>query len=388
MAIVAINALNSNQGGGKSIRDSYLRLLNTSLLSHKYFIIVPSHMGLEFVNNPNIEVLVLPFYWSNTLLAPLIYRFLLGRVLQRICADVVLNMGDLIVHTSAKQLYIFDWPYALDVHPKVWSDMNLLDRINRRFKLYLIKRDFNKPDIVIAQTNFIKNRLEVLYCLENVRVINNAVTLNSPDDDEQSNFSLSDGIKLFCPSVYYPHKNLEILIDLAELIKADESDYVIVTTIAPYSVSSRRLLRSIHDRGLQDIIINIGPVPLNSMCSLYKKCDALLMPTLLESFSIVYLEAMHYGLPVFTSDMWFARAVCGNAAQYFEPLDAVNILHSINAVMPHLTKKRHLVQLGNQRLASFPTWEQNFVTYQQYIHQLLASDVLMGPARSLRFSKK
>lgn len=370
MKTVAINALNSNSGGGKSIRDSYLKLLNEVNLTERYVVITAKVVDLGFLNNPNIEVMVMPRFWSRALLAPLIYRFLLGRVLRRIGANVVLNMGDLIVHTDAKQIYIFDWSYALDVHPKVWEGMNFFDRLNRRVKLWLIKRDFTKPDIVIAQTDFIRGRLKELYGVHDVRVINNAVTINTNPGEVTLDFALPIGVRLVYPSVYYPHKNLEVLLDLAVAIKSSQLDYRIVTTVNPDTDAARRYLDSIAERGLQDVITNIGQVPLNQMHSLYKQCDALLMPTLLESFSIVYLEAMHHGLPVFTSDMWFAQAVCGDAAKYFDPFDAKDILRALEEVMPHPLVKRDLTEAGARRLASFPTWEENFATYQQYIDEL------------------
>ena len=371
MKIVAVNALNSNSGGGKSIRDSYLKLLNEEDLTERYVVIAAKGAVLDFVTNPNIEIMEMPGFWCRAFLAPLIYRFVLGRVLRRIGADAVLNMGDLIVHTDAKQIYVFDWPYALDVHPRVWADMNLLDWFNRRVKLSLVKQDINRPDIVIAQTDFIRNRLKELYGLQNVRVINNAVTISTAPGDETFDFALPPRVRLVCPTVYYPHKNLEILLDLAGLIKISKLDYRIVTTVSPDTDASRRFLDSIVERGLQDIITNIGQVPLNRMHSLYKQCDALLMPTLLESFSIVYLEAMHHGLPVFTSDMWFAQAVCGDAAKYFDPFDAEDILRSIEEVMPHPSVKSDLIEAGMRRIASLPAWKENFATYQKYIDELL-----------------
>jgi len=373
MKTVAINAINSNSGGGKSIRDSYLKLLNEEELTERYVVIAAKGADLGFITNPNIEVMEMPCFWSRAFLAPLIYRFALGRVLRSINADVVLNMGDLIVHTDTNQIYIFDWPYALDVHPKVWSDMNRLDWFNRRVKLWLVKHDFNKPDIVIAQTDFIRGRLKELYGLQDVRVVNNAVTINTAPGDEALDFSLPPGVRLVYPSVYYPHKNLEILLDLAGLIKASKLDYRIVTTVNPDTDAARRFLDSIAEHGLQDIITNIGQVPLNQMHSLYKQCDALLMPTLLESFSIVYLEAMHHGLPVFTSDMWFAQAVCSDAAKYFDPFDAVDILRALDEVMQNPDVKSAQIEKGTHRLASFPAWKENFATYQQFIAELLAS---------------
>lgn len=316
--VIAINALNSNSGGGKSIRDSYLKLLNDAKLVDKYVIITTTGSSLGFVTNPNISIIEMPSFWCRTFLAPLVYRFVIGRVLSNIGADILLNMGDLIVHTAAKQIYIFDWPYALDVSPKVWKDMNLFDWFSRRVKLWLIRNNFNKPEIVIAQTDFIGSRLRELYNLRDVRIINNAVTVKTTSCEEKLDFLLPPGLRLLYPTVYYPHKNLEILLELGSLIKGTRSDCRILTTINPDTDASRRFLVSINERQLQDIIVNIGQVPLNQMSTLYKQCDALLMPTLLESFSIVYLEAMYHGLPVFTSDMWFARAVCGDAAAYFD----------------------------------------------------------------------
>lgn len=371
MKTVVINALNSNSGGGKSIRDSYLRLLNGKDIGEKYVVIAPKGAELSFITNPQIQIIEMPKLWSRTLFAPLVYRFGLGRIIRNLRASAVLNMGDLIIHTDAKQLYIFDWPYALDVHANVWRDMTLIDWLNRKVKLWLLKRDFGKPDIVIAQTDYIKSRLSELYELNDIRVINNAVTLNSPDVTNANSITLPHGVRLVYPTVYYPHKNLEVLIELAELIRLKDLDYRIVTTVNPVSDASRNFLDSIAERELQNIIVNIGQIPLDQMRNLYVQGDALLMPTLLESFSIVYLEAMHFKLPIFTSDMWFAHSVCDAAATYFDPFDAKDILAKVEEVMSNSLVKYTLIESGTKRLNSFPSWDENFSTYQIFIRELL-----------------
>jgi len=343
------------------------------MLTERYVVITTKGNRLDFVTNSNIKLMEMPSYWRQDFLAPLIYRFALGRLLRKINADVLLNMGDLIVHTDAKQIYIFDWPYALDVHPKVWADMNSIDLLKRRAKLWLLRRDFDNPDIVIAQTNFIRKRLKELYDLQDVRVINNAVTINAAPSDETFDFAIPSGIRLVYPTVYYPHKNLQILLNLADLIKTSKIDYRIVTTVNPDTVAARQFLASIDKRGLQNIIINVGQVPINQMPNLYRQCDALLMPTLLESFSIVYLEAMHHGLPIFTSNMWFAQNVCGDAAKYFDPFDAMDILRIIKEVMQNPEVKKSHIEKGAHQLSCFPTWKENFITYEELIAELLQS---------------
>ncbi len=313
----------------------------------------------------------LPPIYSRAILAPLVYRFALGRLIDRIGADVVLNLGNLIVSTTARQLYVFGWPYALNVHPKVWKTMSVPDWLRRRTKLLLLERHFRRADIVVAQTQEIRDVLSAKYGLADVRVINNAVTLEPTVLDRGVDFALPDGVRLLCPCVYYPHKNLEVLLDLGSRIKTRGLDYRIVTTVDPSAGAARRFVEAIGERGLGDIIRNVGQVPLHRMQSLYAQCHALLMPTLLESFSIVYLEAMHHRLPIFTSDMWFARAVCGNAARYFDPFDADDILRSLEQVLSDVAAKNALVEAGTRQLASYPSWPQNFATFQSLIAELL-----------------
>ena len=63
---------------------------------------------------------------------------------------------------------------------------------------------------------------------------------------------------------------------------------------------------------------------------LYKQVDGMIMPTLLESFSATYIDSMALGVPIFTSDRDFARDVCGDAAWYFDPLNAESIFEVIS----------------------------------------------------------
>jgi len=56
----------------------------------------------------------------------------------------------------------------------------------------------------------------------------------------------------------------------------------------------------------------------------------LLMPSLIETVGLPYLEAMHFGRPIPTSDLDFAHDVCGDAASYFDPWDPDAIAASVS----------------------------------------------------------
>ena len=82
--IIAINALNSNSGGGESIRNSYLTLLNKEKLNETYFVIASNKADIGFIKNKNIKIIEMGMVASSSIFAPIVYGFLLGRLLKKI----------------------------------------------------------------------------------------------------------------------------------------------------------------------------------------------------------------------------------------------------------------------------------------------------------------
>ena len=79
------------------------------------------------------------------------------------------------------------------------------------------------------------------------------------------------------------------------------------------------------------------------------------MPTLLETSSATYPEAMAMGLPIVTTDLDFARDVCGPAARYFTALSAVGAAEAIAPLIQDDDgTAATLVSSGTERLHTFP----------------------------------
>ena len=82
------------------------------------------------------------------------------------------------------------------------------------------------------------------------------------------------------------------------------------------------------------------------------------MPTLLESFSGSYIEAMHYGVPILTSDLDFAHDVCGESAIYFDPWNVETIKNAILELINNPEQARKLISAGKTQLESkFQSWD-------------------------------
>jgi glycosyltransferase involved in cell wall biosynthesis len=57
-------------------------------------------------------------------------------------------------------------------------------------------------------------------------------------------------------------------------------------------------------------------------CWYYRKCLAFALPSRAEGFGLPVIEAMHYGKPVFLSNLAALPEIGGEAAYYFESFDA------------------------------------------------------------------
>jgi len=178
-------------------------------------------------------------------------------------------------------------------------------------------------------------------------------------------------IRLLCFSAPYKHKNFEVMPYVARELAArrPELDFKIIVTLPPKNRICTEMLASAERLGVANRIENLGPVPVAKGPELYQTCDISFLPTLLETFSATYPEAMAMGLPIVTTNLGFARDVCDDAAIYFEPQNAVSAVDSILRLLddPELWKRQ--IARGKEVLTRFPTPQER---YQQYTRFLLS----------------
>ena len=160
---------------------------------------------------------------------------------------------------------------------------------------------------------------------------------------------------------YKPHKNLEIIPTVAARLKHERqaADVRFVFTL-PDARPWRHMLAAAKRLGVGEMMVNVGPVPAFAGPSLYAGCDALFMPTVLETFSAVYPEAMCMERPIITSDLDFARDICGDAACYYAPTDPEAAASAIASVLGDGSVAAALVAAGRERLPAFGSGEERF----------------------------
>ena len=156
------------------------------------------------------------------------------------------------------------------------------------------------------------------------------------------------------------NKNLQVLVKAVKTLRTlTECPFRCLITIDPNEhPSGRELLASIEHEAVGDLLINIGSLPPDRLCTAYGSADAFILPTLLESFGRPYDEAMQFDLPILTSDRDFARERCQDAALYFDPLHANSIAKAMKRIMEDGNLRRLLVENGRHIQDQAPTWDE------------------------------
>lgn len=163
---------------------------------------------------------------------------------------------------------------------------------------------------------------------------------------------------LFTLTKYYPHKNLERIVECFHMHRNELRDVICVMSIAPdQGAGAKRLIERIHQANLEDAVLTIGSISQDRLGEFYHAAGALFLPTMLESFTSTYLEAMYCDTPIITSDLDFAREICAEAAYYVNPLSLQSMCHGILRVQCDSALQKRLVAYGRRRHSSYVrTW--------------------------------
>lgn len=118
-----------------------------------------------------------------------------------------------------------------------------------------------------------------------------------------------------------------------------------------------------------DHIQFLGRVSDDELVRLYNQAACFVFPSLYEGFGLPPLEAMACGCPVLVSDIPVEREVCGDAAQYFNPLDPCNILHTITQYLSDADViKEKMRQKGFENITRF-SWEKSAQALMKIVNE-------------------
>lgn len=283
---------------------------------------------------------------------------------------------------------VVGWHDSTAAYPEseFWERISTRDRRAIRLRARLARRAVRRADRVCVQTKVMAQRLGRIWDIPSDRfvIVPNGPSQFLTDEAPRSRGPLGQPWRVLCIGEPKPTKNLEIVPEVAARLKDHMEDLGPGEFIMTFASDHERYLdpfrRALEEWGETYPIRRSGQVPHGTLGKLYREADAVFLPSLLESFSATYVEAMHFGVPLVTSGRDFAREICGDAAEYVDPLDAGDCARGLARVMTDSLRRDELRSAGFRRVTTFPSWDERFERYRRACYAV--AGVGSAPERS------
>ena len=363
---IIINTTVLVKGGGIQVAKSIIEELRHNP-ENQYYVFLSSFLEkeLKYINfDDNFEFYSFPISPSKILTRKSIKRRLY-ELETKIKPDLVFTVFG-PSYWKPKSIHICGFADGWCYNPETiaFSNLTFIEKIKKKllikYKNYHIKKT---TDHLIVETNVAKkNIINFLnYPSQHIHVIGN--TSSTVYDTYTPKSVYNNTYNLFTLSAYYDSKNLEIINEVANILRKKSDKLFQFYLTIDQDIFLR--LFSKNDRAF-----NLGPQPIENGPRLYDKYDALFLPTLLETFSASYPEAMKMNKPIITSNLDFAIDVCENAAMYFNPLDPNDIAEKIiDTFNPEIKEK--LIKNGQNRLSKLETSKSRKDKYLKLFNDIL-----------------
>jgi glycosyltransferase involved in cell wall biosynthesis len=276
--------------------------------------------------------------------------------------DSLYMMGNRgLVKSPCPQAVLIHNPWAVYPNSVAWKRCTPRDYLYRRIRNHFFMQGLRHCEVVAAQTPVMLSRIHRQFGIPLSRLALIPMSMTSPNADPKVPTETSrtiaatdHAIRAICLSRYYTHKNIEILLKVAdELLAMGRTDIGMFTTVeASHGGRAPQFIKALERNGRSRVLHNLGHIPISHVASVYGVVDALLLPTFLESYSNTYADAMGYGCPIITSDMDFARTVCGDSAGYIEPENAKAIAGALASLKTEPDRWRKRIEIGKERSAA------------------------------------
>lgn len=340
------------------------KLIEHSVLQdqkHEYVVFIQEESAQYFENVPeNIEVVIAPFRWYT--FAEQIH---MPRLIRKARVDLMhfphfnvplLYNGPFVVTIHDLIILRFPTERASTLSPllyaiKHWAGKRVMHHAVKKAKHIITVSEFSKDDIV-EYFDIREDQVTVTY----EAAEQHHIAADTPGDSVIKKYGITGPYVLYVGNAY-PHKNLEVLIEVAYRMKeagrAPEYQFVLVGKKDYFYNSVEELVQ---EKGLQDYFHFPGFVADEDLPHMYTQADVYIFPSLYEGFGLPPLEAMQYQVPVLAARTSCLPEILGNAAQYFDSADISGIIKSIDEIRTNTELQQELVNKGNAQVQKY-SWE-------------------------------
>jgi len=280
--------------------------------------------------------------------------------------------ADLVHFTAAQQPVLYRGKTITTIHDLTTTRFrnptknSLVFSFKQLVYKWLVKRVARKSAHIIVPSKFVKKDVA-----QYAKINPHKITVTYEAADYISD--LAQPIKGLAPRSYImyvgrplPHKNLKRLMEAYSIIRNTRNNIKLVL------VGKRDKLYEEHyhwasKEHIKGVVFT-GFVSEGRLKWLYQNTAAYVFPSLSEGFGLPGLEAMAHRAPVVSSNASCLPEIYGEAAEYFNPENILNMVEAISHVIENPARTQKLVELGSLQAKKY-SWrkmaEQTLAVYRQ-----------------------
>lgn len=359
---ILIDASVCSKGGGVQVA---LALINNIAQDPTFDVICVTSPQVDMQLSPEIKAKISYYYAevNENILGKRKQGKRLAEIENKHNPDLVfIVFGPSYWRPKSKSLQGFALPLMVypETRDRVYKDTFVTYYYQKLLNFYKARLMKKNADYVAVETLAFKERVHHLLGIDNehIFVVENSFNANFLEIETVN--KKMDKLQIFVPTAYYPHKNLEILVDVAfELAKMQKTHLVFNFLLPETSAPWVNMKSKAKQLGVEEYFHTLGPVKNIQMAQLYAQTDFVLLPTVAEASTAVYPESFISRKVLLTSNVDFAVELCGDAAVYFDPYDAKDIAKKIVEIDSDPNKQQFLISMGLEQV------EKSYLTPQQ-----------------------
>jgi len=356
---ILINTSNLKAGGGLQVADSICHHLH-KFSKHNFVIIFStslSYLKDEALRKPNIIKTYIYEIKNNFRTLFLGRDLFLDTIVEKHKIDGVLTIfGPSRWEPRCPHLCGFATGQLIFKDSPFYQIIKRKTAIRWFFKLNLRKYLYQRSTKYLYSENpYVTKQLTTIFKDKETFTITNYYNqvFDEPARWESVDLLPFNGVRILSIATPYPHKNLKIAIPIASYLKKHypQFNFRFVFSFDNYDYPKI-------PNDLKNNFEFVGIITINKCPYLYQHSDICFQPSLMECFTATYPEAMKMKIPIVTTDLAFAHSLCGDAACYYESLNAEAAAEAIYKVATNKDYAYQLIKAGQEQLKTFDNHDQ------------------------------
>jgi len=356
--ITVVSAVNIVDGGALTVLQDAIRAFDSNVkVGDSVIFLVASPVVHAFLDVQNIKFLYFQKSKKNWLFR-VFYEYVYFYFLSlKIRPDVWFSLHDITPTVNASKRFVYCHNPSIFLKFPISSiPLDPKQFLFSKFYKYLYKINIKKNSSVITQQAWMADEFSRIFKIKNVLVAEPDVNVDkSPIDSKQYLPGSGKDFTLFYPAYPRYFKNHSIIFKAQPLV-SQASFWLTITG------SENKYSRSLVERHPLINIKLLGLLPRSRVFELYQECDALIFPSLLETWGLPLTEFKVFNKPIVAADLPYAHETIGlyEHIYWFDPESPESLAAAIERakenISPDLPKTKpcmHKKTYGWEQLAIY-----------------------------------